>query len=96
MVKYKYHLENEIVETFDLNTIPEGVEYETIEFELPNTKYAEIEAIRQQTSLEITEYMREHKEKFIFRQIEIPQYAWEKYDEMRAEYQIKKQSILNR
>jgi len=64
--------------------------------EINEKKQQEIEVIRQQTSLEISEYMREHKERSIFRQIEIPQYAWDKYDEMRAEYQIKKQAILNR
>ena len=64
--------------------------------EINEKKQQEIEVIREQTSLAISEYMREHKERFIFRQIEIPQYAWGKYDEMRAEYQIKKQAILNR
>lgn len=64
--------------------------------EINEKKEQEIEVIRQQTSLAISEYMREHKERFIFRQIEIPQYAWDKYDEMRAEFHVKKQAILNR
>ena len=70
------------------------VEHSSVDIQ--SIKEAEIEAMRQQTSLAISEYMREHKERFIFRQIEIPQYAWDKYDEMRFEYQIKKQAILNR
>ena len=64
--------------------------------EINEKKQQEIEFIREQTSLVISEYMREHKERFIFRQIEIPQYAWDKYNEMRAEFHVKKQAILNR
>ncbi len=75
---------------------PEGVEYEIIEFELPDTKDAEIEALREQTRKEISALIFEHTQRQSMRGIQIPEDILQQYDEMRAEYQIKKQEILNR
>ena len=33
MIKYRYTIENTTIETLDINSIPNGVNYETIEFE---------------------------------------------------------------
>lgn len=42
MIKYRYQLENSSIETLDLNDIPNGLSYETIEFEIDTTVYVEI------------------------------------------------------
>jgi hypothetical protein len=34
MIKYRYQLENSSIETLNLNDIPNGVHYETIDFEI--------------------------------------------------------------
>ena len=34
MIKYKYTIENQTIETLILNDIPQGILYETIEFEI--------------------------------------------------------------
>lgn len=34
MIKYRYTLGNQSIETFNLNDIPQGILYETIEFEI--------------------------------------------------------------
>jgi hypothetical protein len=34
MIKYKYTLGNQTIETLNLNDIPQGLSYETIEFEI--------------------------------------------------------------
>lgn len=34
MIKYKYTIENQTIETLTLNDIPEGLSFETIEFEI--------------------------------------------------------------
>ena len=44
MIKYKYTLENQTIETIDLNSIPSGLSYETIEFELPSNAINPIDA----------------------------------------------------
>lgn len=36
MVKYRYTIEDTSIETLNINDIPEGVTYETIEFEIEN------------------------------------------------------------
>jgi len=33
MIKYKYTIENTTIETLDINLIPKGIEFETIEFQ---------------------------------------------------------------
>lgn len=33
MIKYKYTLANSTIETLDINLIPKGIEFETIEFD---------------------------------------------------------------
>jgi hypothetical protein len=34
MIKYRYTIENQSIETLNLNDIPDGLSYETIEFEI--------------------------------------------------------------
>ena len=34
MIKYKYTIENQTIETLTLNDIPQGILYETIDFEI--------------------------------------------------------------
>ena len=34
MIKYRYTIENQTIETLNLNDIPNGLSYETIEFEI--------------------------------------------------------------
>lgn len=34
MIKYKYTIENQTIETLNLNDIPEGLSFETIDFEI--------------------------------------------------------------
>jgi hypothetical protein len=34
MIKYRYTIENQSIETLNLNEVPEGLSYETIEFEI--------------------------------------------------------------
>jgi len=38
MIKYRYQLENSSIETLDINSIPQGLEYETIEYEIEEEK----------------------------------------------------------
>lgn len=42
MIKYRYIQENQSIETLDLNDIPNGLSYETIEFEIDTTVYVDI------------------------------------------------------
>ena len=34
MIKYKYTIENQTIETLNVNDIPEGLSFETIDFEI--------------------------------------------------------------
>ncbi len=34
MIKYRYTIENQSIETLDVNSIPQGLDFETIEFEI--------------------------------------------------------------
>ena len=34
MIKYRYTIENQTIETLNLNDIPEGLSFETIDFEI--------------------------------------------------------------
>lgn len=56
----------------------------------------EIEALRENTKREISKFMYEYNERLSIRQIPIPEDVMRKYDEMRAEFHIKKTEILNK
>ena len=64
--------------------------------EINEKKQQEIEVIREQTRKDISALIFEHTQRFAMRGIPIPEDVLQQYDEMRAEYQIKKQAILNR
>lgn len=59
-------------------------------------KDAEIEVLREQTRKDISSLIFEHTQRFAMRGIPIPEDILQQYNEMRTEYQIKKQAILNR
>ena len=63
---------------------------------LSEIKDKEIEILREQTSKEISSLIFEHTQRFAMRGVPIPLEITEQYEQMRAEYQIKKQAILNR
>lgn len=64
--------------------------------EIDEKKQQEIEVIREQTRKDISSLIFEHTQRQSMRGIPIPEDILQQYDEMRAEYQIKKQAILNR
>jgi hypothetical protein len=89
MNKYIYQLnENTTVETFDINSIPEGVEYQTEEYiEVIDTQALINEALQidlYYTSL-ISDLLRKHIEKLAIDNIPIPQSVIDERERLRAE-----------
>ena len=64
--------------------------------DLDEIKNKEIEVLREQTRKEISALIFEHTQRFAMRGIPIPEEINLRYEEMRAEYKIKKTEILNR
>ena len=64
--------------------------------DISDLKENEIEILREKTRKEISALIFEHTQRFAMRGIQIPEDILQQYDEMRAEYQTKKQAILNR
>jgi hypothetical protein len=88
MIIYRYTEGNTTIETFDINTIPEGVSYETVEREETiDTSYLTYQALEidlYYTGL-ISDLLRKHIEKLNIDNIPIPQSAIEERDRLRAE-----------
>jgi hypothetical protein len=89
MTIYIYTQGNSIIETIDINEIPEGVSYDTIEREEETIDMASltIEALQidlYYTGL-ISELLRKHIEKLSIDNIPIPQDVIDERDRLRAE-----------
>ena len=88
MIKYRYTIENQMVEVLDINEIPQGLEYETIEYEeIVSQTYLIQEALEidlYYTGL-ISDLLRKHIEKLSIDLIPIPQAAIDERDRLRAE-----------
>jgi len=76
MIKYRYTIENQMVEVLDINEIPQGLEYETIEYEeIVSQTYLIQEALKidlEYTGL-ISDLLKKHIEKLSLDSIPIPQ-----------------------
>lgn len=85
---YIYTQGNSTIETININEIPEGVSYETIEREeIVDMSYLTNEALRidlNYTDL-ISDLLKKHLEKKILRGIDIPQAVQDEVDRLRAE-----------
>jgi hypothetical protein len=88
MIAYRYTIENTTTETFDFNSIPEGLAYETFEIdETIDTAFLINQALEidlYYTGL-ISELLRKHIEKLSIDGIAIPQSAIDERDRLRAE-----------
>jgi len=88
MIKYRYTIENQMVEVLDINEIPQGLEYETIEYEeIVSQTYLIQEALEidlYYTGL-ISDLLRKHIEKLSIDLIPIPQAAIDERDRLSAE-----------
>ena len=88
MIKYRYTLENQTIECLDINDIPEGISYETIEREENIDMVSLINEALQidlyYTGL-ISDLLRKHIEKLSIDGIPIPQDAITERDRLRAE-----------
>ncbi len=88
MIKYRYTIENQMVEVLDINEIPQGLEYETIEYEeIVSQTYLIQEALKidlEYTGL-ISDLLKKHIEKLSLDSIPIPQDVIDERDRLRAE-----------
>ena len=88
MTIYKYTDGNSSIETININEIPQGVSYETIEREeVVDTSYLTYQALEidlYYTGL-ISELLRKHIEKLSIDSIPIPQDVIDERDRLRAE-----------
>jgi hypothetical protein len=88
MTIYIYTQENSTIETININEIPEGVSYETIEREetidMVSLTYQALEIDLYYTGL-ISDLLRKHIEKISIDGIPIPQSAIDERDRLRAE-----------
>lgn len=88
MIIYKYTLGNSIIETMNINEIPQGVSYETIEREetidMASLIYEALQIDLYYTSL-ISDLLRKHIEKKMLENVDIPQEAIDERDRLRDE-----------
>jgi len=88
MIKYRYTIENQMVEVLDINEIPQGLEYETIEYEeIVSQTYLIQEALKidlEYTGL-ISDLLKKHIEKLSLDSIPIPQDVIDERDRLREE-----------
>jgi hypothetical protein len=88
MTIYKYTDGDSLIETTNINEIPEGISYETIEKEETiNTSYLTYQALEidlYYTGL-ISELLRKHIEKLSIDNVPIPQDVIDERDRLRAE-----------
>jgi len=88
MIKYRYTIENQMVEVLDINEIPQGLEYETIEYEeIVSQTYLIQEALKidlEYTGL-ISDLLKKHIEKLSLDSIPIPQDVIDERGRLREE-----------
>ena len=88
MIKYRYTIENQSIETIDLTTIPEGLDYEIIEID---EKVDIAFLINQALEIDlyytelISDLLRKHIEKLSIDGLAIPQTVIDERDRLRAE-----------
>jgi hypothetical protein len=88
MIKYRYTIENQSIETIDLTSIPEGLDYEIIEIdETVDIAFLINQALEidlYYTEL-ISDLLRKHIEKLSIDGLAIPQTVIDERDRLRAE-----------
>ena len=88
MIIYKYTIENQTIECLDINDIPEGISYETIERE---ENIDMVSLINEALQIDlyytgiISDLLRKHIEKLSIDGIPIPQDVIDERDRLRAE-----------
>ena len=88
MIKYRYTIENQMVEVLDINEIPQGLEYETIEYEeIVSQTYLIQEALKidLEYTVLISDLLKKHIEKLSLDSIPIPQDVIDERDRLKAE-----------
>jgi len=88
MIKYRYTIGNQMIETLDVNEVPQGLDYETIEYEEVDSQTYLIEQALEidshYTNL-ISDLLRKHIEKLNIDGIPIPQAVIDERDRLKEE-----------